>query len=322
MSIFSKLVRPRLPAAAIALAGEGIGLVQLERRRDAFAVRRASYVPLAEGVLTPAFEGPNVVDAAGLTRALAELSASAGLQRRRRWSIGLPEAATRTAIVTMETAAASRHESEEMLRWKIERAIGARADELRSVHERLPADAQGRARYLVAAVRLDVLVEYEEVFGGLGWHVGLILPRHMGEAWWLMRDRPLSDALLVSSHPEGFTAVVMRGGLPLFVRAVACEAEDCADELYRFLLFYRDRTTAADPAAEGEAAPRAGETIERLLVAGDGIGYEEASAIVAETLDAVPAPVRPEEVRLAFPPGELDFQLIAAPAGLAALSFA
>jgi hypothetical protein len=322
MSIFSKIVAPRLPAAAVALSGEGVGLVQLERRRDSFAVRRAGYVPLAEGVLTPGFDGPNVIDAAGLAQALAELSASAGLQRRRRWSIGLPEAATRTAIVTMETAAATRHETEEMLRWKIERAMGAGADELRAVRERLPADAQGRARYLVAAVRLEVLAEYEEVFAGLGWHTGLILPRHMGEAWWLMRGRALSDSLLVSSHPEGFTAVVLRGGFPLLVRVVACEAEDCSDELYRFLLFYRDRATAAEAAAEGEAPPRVGETIERLLVAGDGIGYEEASALVAETLDAAPAPVRPEDVRLAFPPGELDFQLIAAPAGLAALAFA
>jgi hypothetical protein len=320
MSIFSKLVAPRLPPAAVAFAGDGIGLVQLERRRDTYAVRRAGYVPLGEGVLTPGFEGPNVADSDGLMQALAELSASAGLQRRRRWSVGLPEAATRTAIVTMEAAAATRHETEEMLRWKIERAMGTRAEELRAVRERLPADAQGRARYLVAAVRIEVLAEYEAVFAGLGWHTGLILPRHMGEAWWLMRGRPVADSLLVSSHPDGFTAVVLRGGHPLLVRVVACEAEDCADELYRFLLFYRDRTTVASD--EGEAAPRPGESIERLLVAGDGIGYEETRALVAETLETEPLPVRPEDVRLSFPPGELDFQMIAAPAGLAALSFA
>ena len=320
MSIFGKLVAPRLPAAAVALAGDGLGLVQLERRRDTFAVRRAGYVPLAEGVLTPGFDGPNVADAG----ALAELAAGAGLQRRRRWSVGLPEAATRTAIVTMETTTATRQEGEEMLRWKIERAMGARADDLRAVRERLPTDAQGRGRYLVAAVRLDVLAEYEAVFAGLGWHTGLILPRHMGEAWWLMRERGSADSLLVSSHPEGFTAVVLRGGFPLFVRAVACEAEDCADELYRFLLFYRDRTAGPADADEGAAGgvPPGGEVIERLLVAGDGIGYEEASALVAETLGAEPVPLRPEDVRLSFPPGELDFQLIAAPAGLAALALA
>lgn len=320
MNIFSRLVAPRLPSAAIALSGDGIGLVQLERRRDSFAVRRAGYVPLAAGVLTPGFDASNVTDAAKLAGALSDLAESAGMQRHRRWSVGLPEAATRTAIVTMESAASTRHESEEMLRWKVERAIGAPADELQIARERLPVDVQGRARYLVVAVRLSVLAEYEQVFAGLGWHAGLIVPRHLGEAWWLMRERAAADSLLVSSHPEGFTAVVLRGGQPLFVRAVSCEADDCADELYRFLLFYRDRTSPGD---EAEAAsPSAFESIGRLLVAGDGITYEEAIAVVAETLEVSPAPVRPEDVRLAFPPGELDFQLIAAPAGLAALAFA
>jgi Tfp pilus assembly PilM family ATPase len=319
MSIFSKLVSPRLPSTAIGLSGEGCGLVQLERRRDSFAVRRAGYVPLAEGVLAPGFEDQNILDAGELTQALAELAASTGLQKRRRWSVALPEAATRTAIVTMESAAASRHEAEEMLRWKIERAMGTPADQLRAARESLQPDAQGRARYLISAIRLDVLDEYEAVFAGLGWHAGLILPRHLGEAWWLARDRSATDSLLVSSHPGGFTAVVMRGGHPLYVRAVSCDAEDCADELYRFLLFYRDRTAPAD---EGGALPSSPETIGRLLVAGGGLGEEEASAVVAETLGAEPRAVRAEDVRLSFPSDGLDFGQIAAPAGLAALALA
>jgi Tfp pilus assembly PilM family ATPase len=321
VSLFSKLVSARLPPAAVGLSGDGAGVVQLERRRDSFAVRRAGFLPLAPGVLAPGFDAPNVADAGELARSLAELAEVTGLQKRRRWSVALPEAATRTAIVTMESAPASKQEGEEMLRWKTERAVGAPAGELRSSRERLPPDAQGRARYLVTAVRLEVLEGYEAVFASLGWQAGLILPRHLGEAWWLARDRAAEDSLLVSSHPEGFTAVIMRGGQPLYVRAVACEAEDCADELYRFLLFYRDRTSP--PAEEGEAAPPpAADTIARLLVAGTGIGQEEASAVVAETLGIAPRAVRAEDVRLSFPSEQLDFRQIAAPAGLAALAFA
>lgn len=321
MSLFSKLVSPRLPPAAVGLSGDGLGLVQLERRRDSFAVRRAGYVPLAAGVLAPGFDEPNVAEAGELAHALADLAASTGLQKRRRWSVALPEGATRTAIVTVESALASRQEGEEMLRWKIERTVGVPAADLRSARERLPPDAQGRVRYLITAVRLDVLAEYEAVFASLGWQAGLILPRHVGEAWWLSRERAPTDALLVSSHPEGFTAVVMRAGHPLYVRAVACDAEDCADELYRFLLFYRDRTAPADDGGGGEPAA-ARDTIGRLLVAGTGLGYDEASAVVSETLDAEPQPVRAEDVRLTFPSAELDFGQMAAPAGLAALAFA
>ncbi|HEX8685659.1 MAG TPA: hypothetical protein VF654_04130, partial [Pyrinomonadaceae bacterium] len=185
---------------------------------------------------------------------------------------------------------------------------------------------QGRQRYLVTAVRLSVLAEYEQVFAALGWNAGLILPRHMGEAWWLMRGGARAagaDSLLVSSHAEGFTAVVLRGGAPLYVRGVVCEVEDRADELYRFLLFYRDRTSP-QPAEGEEAQPPSafGAGIGSMLVAGTGLDEAQAQAIVEETLSASPRPVGPGELRLAFPTREIDFRQIAAPAGLAALAWA
>jgi hypothetical protein len=131
-----------------------------------------------------------------------------------------------------------------------------------------------------------------------------------------------ADSLLVSSHAEGFTAVVLRAGSPLYVRGVVCEREDRADELYRFLLFYRDRTSP--PAAEGEApaAPAYGAGLGRLLVAGTGLDESEARAIVEETLSAAPHAVQAADLRLTFPAAGIDFRQIAAPAGLAALAWA
>ena len=315
-----------LPPAAIGLSGEGACAVALDRRRDLFAVKRAAFVGLPEGLVRPNFDETNVASQAELAGVLGELAAGAGMSKRRRWTVALPEAATRTAILTMEGGVASRNESEEMVRWKTERAVGAPLDELRVSRERLPADAAGRPRYLVSAVRLGVLAEYEAAFESLGWHAGLILPRHVGEAWWLMRDAaraPHEDSLLVSSHNEGFTAVILRGPQPLLVRNVICDLEDRADELFRFLLFYRDRN--APPAAEGHETPARvapAESIDRLLVAGTGLDAAQASEIVAETLQVPPRTLGPEDVRLSFPSNEIDFRHLAAPAGLAALAWA
>ncbi|HEX8149460.1 MAG TPA: hypothetical protein VF591_19920 [Pyrinomonadaceae bacterium] len=319
------MISPRLPQAAVGLSGEAASVVQLERRGGGLAVRSAGLLPLPAGLVRPGFDEQNVSDGAELAGALAELLASAGQARRKRWSVALPEAATRTSILTMETAPASRAEGEEMLRWKTERALGAPLDELRVSRERLKPDAQGRERHLVTAVRLTVLAEYEQVFAALGWKTGLVLPRHMGEAWWLMRGGARAagaDSLLVSSHAEGFTAVVLRAGSPLYVRGVICETEDRADELYRFLLFYRDRTSPQP--AEGEAPPPEpayGAGLGRLLVAGTGIDESDARAIVEETLNAAPRAVQPADLRLSFPEAGLDFRQIAAPAGLAALAW-
>ncbi|HVF56361.1 MAG TPA: hypothetical protein VM934_09435 [Pyrinomonadaceae bacterium] len=324
MNPFKRLVAPRLPSAALGLSTEGASVVSLDRRRDVYAVRRAGYVPLPEGTLRPGFDDTNVANPQELAETLAELIASAGMSKHRRWSVALPEAATRTSILTLESATSSRGETEEMLRWKTERVLAAPLDELRISRERLSVDSQGRARYLVTAIRLSVLDEYESVFESLGWHTGLILPRHMGEAWWLTQGPgglAGVDSLLVSTHLEGFTAVVLRGSQPLLVRGVICDVEDRSDELYRFLLYYRDRNAPAPDEAATVATPPL-ETIERLLVAGSGLDYAQASAIVGETLSVSPRPLRAEDVRLSFPSNEIDFNLIAAPAGLAALAWA
>jgi hypothetical protein len=318
MNAFSKLIKPRLPSAAVGLSGEGAALVSLDRRRDgSLLVRRAGYVPLAEGLVTPNFDETNVADARELAAVLQGLATSAGVQKRKRWSVALPEAATRTTILTMEGGKASRGEAEEMLRWKTERGFGTPVAELRVARERLRPDGQGRARYLATAVRLSVLAEYEETFSALGWQSGLILPRHMGESWWLMRTRAAADSLLVSTHHDGFTAVLLRASEPLLVRSIVCDAEDRVDELYRFLLFYRDRVQT--PSMDDDAPV---ETIGQMLLAGDGIEHAEASAIIEETLNTRPRLVTAEDVRLALPSNDLDFDQIAAPAGLAALAWA
>lgn len=313
---FSQLVAPRYPSAAVGIDGAQATVVHLDyRRRDGFALRRAATLSLPSGLVTPSYDERNIQDAGALAQSLNDVALGAGLGRQRKWSAALPEAATRTMILTLESPAASRNELEEVLRWKIERNFGARLEELRIAKDRLKPDGQGRARYIVTGMHLDALDEYETVFGVLGWRVGLILPRHMGEARWLKASAPIGDALLLSSHAAGFTALVMRSGEPLITRSVACEADDRDDELYRLLLFYRDRLSAADG---GGAAPSA---IERLLVTGEGFEKEHVSQIIAETLDTSLRALGPSEVGLAIPPGELTFDTIAAPAGLAALAW-
>ncbi len=317
---FKMLVNPRLPSAAVGLADDGVGVVALDHRRgDALVVRRAGYAALPEGLVRPDFVESNISNVNDLADIVAELVTSAGLLKQHKWSAALPEAATRTSILTLETTPVSRGELEEMLRWKIERAMGAPLEVLRVGRQRLRPDAQGRARYLVSAVYLSVLAEYEEVFAALGWQVGLILPRHMGEAWWLMKDHTPADALLVSAYREGFTVFLLRNGEPLLVRGITCEEADRADELYRFLLFYRDRIASLSGESGGDGAPT--ETIEKLLVAGSGLDEREASAIIEETLSAPPRTLVAEDLRLSFPSRDIDFNLIAAPAGLAALAW-
>lgn len=314
---FSKLVRPRFPSAAIGLESGHATAVYLERgRRGGFSVKRAASATLPLDLIHPGFDEPNIMDANALVLLLSEVALSAGLGKQRKWSVALPEAATRVSILTLESAPASRAELEEVLRWKYERSFGAPPEELRVSRERLASDAQGRQRYLAVAIRLSILEEYEQVLAALDWRTGLVVPRHQGEARWLATNATIGDALLISSHAEGFTALLLRDRQPLIARSVLCEAEDRDDELYRLLLFYRDRVIAADAGGAPQSLP-----LGKLLVVGEGFNKEHVSEIVNETLEVSLRSLGPVELGLALPSNELSFDAIAAPSGLATMAW-
>jgi hypothetical protein len=304
-----KLLKPRFPSCAVGIKTGTASVVQLERSRGSFAVKRAATINLPDNVVRSSFEESNVLDPNALAAALTDLATSAGLLRQKKWSVTLPEASARTTIVTIETTGGSRREIEEVIEWKIERTFGAPLDELRIGREELAANEQKQARFLITAVRAAVLAEYESVLAAMGWHTGLMLPRHIGEEQWLTNGSA-GDGLLLSAHEEGFTAVLLRNNRPLTLRSVFCDTAECDDELHRVLLFYRDRA-----GSNGAAT-----SVDRLLVMGDLLNKQRVAEIAQETLGVNLRPLTANEVGLIIP-GDLPFDLIAAPAGLARLAW-
>ncbi len=309
----AKLVNPRYPATALGFEKGIATMVQLERGRGgSFSLRRAATVNLPDPLIHPSFDETNISDRRELIAALKDLATSAGLLQQRKWSVSLPDAASRTLILTLESAPASRAELEEVLTWKMERGFGTSLTELSISRERLPADAQRKDRYLAIATPTAILAEYESVMQSLGWRAGLIVPRHLGEGQWLTRNGSRGDSLLLSSSENGFTAVVFRGKQPLIVRTVACEPSECEDELFRLLLFYRDRRG-------GEAAQAA--QLARMLIVGKLLSKDRACEIVSETLGTDLRSLDAGDLGLQLVTRELSFDAIAAPAGLATLSW-
>jgi hypothetical protein len=313
-NLFSRIVDPWYPPAAIGLEKGQVSVVQLERAKGrACRLKRAATASIAESLITPSFDEPNLSDRGQLAAILNDLANSAGLQRQKRWSLTLPEATARTIVLTMESQS-SGSELQDVLRWKIERGFGAPLEELSVSRERLQKDAQGRDRYLAIGVRKSVLAEYEAVLDSLGWRAGLILPRHLGEAQWLVRNGSAAgDSLLLSGSSHGFTGVIFRNTHPLIVRTVSCHEGEFEDEFYRFLLFYRDRNI---PEEAGENLP-----LTRLMVIGEGITKDRAGEIVNETTGGDLRPLAAADLGLQLPSRDFSFDSIAAPAGLATLSW-
>jgi hypothetical protein len=312
-NLLSRLIDPWYPANAIGLERGVASVVQLERVKGSICkLRRAATFNIAESLVRPSFEETNVESPQQLAAVLNELATSAGLLRQKRWSLSLPEATARTLVFIMETQLQSAAELQEVLRWKIERGFNVPFEELSISKERLQKDPQGRDRYLVIAVKKAILAEYEAVLESLGWRAGLILPRHLGEAQWLVRNGGAGDSLLLSGSTQGFTGVIFRDKHPLIVRTVECHEDEFEDEFYRLLLFYRDRST-----------PETGEGphLARLMVVGEGITKQRAGEIVNETTGGDLRVLQAEDLGLQLPSREFSFDSIAAPAGLATLSW-
>lgn len=313
-NLLSRLVDPWYPATAIGLEKGQASVVHLERLKgSACKLRRAATFNLAESLIRPSFDDQNIENARDLAAVLQELATSAGLLRQKRWSLSLPEATTKTLVLTMESHSQSAAEVQDVLKWKVERGFGVPLEELSISKERLQRDPLGRDRYLVIAVKKNVIAEYEAVLHALGWRAGLILPRHLGEAQWLIRNSSAGDSLLLSGSSQGFTGVIFRDQHPLIVRSVTCPEEEFEDEFFRFLLFYRDRS-APDGVEDTPA-------LMRLMVIGEGITRERAGEIVNETTGGDLRPLEAHDLGLQLPGHEFSFDSIAAPAGLATMSW-
>ena len=312
-NLISRLIDPWYPATAVGLEKGVASVIQLERVKGwTCRLRRAATFNIADSLLRPSFDELNIEDPRQLASVLSELATSAGLVKQKRWSLSLPEATARTQVLTIETQPQSSSELQEILKWKIERGFGAPMEELSISRERLQKDSQGRDRYLVIGIRKAILAEYERLLDALGWRAGLILPRHLGESQWLVRNGSVGDSLLLSGSSQGFTGVFFRDKHPLIVRTVECTSDEFEDEFYRLLLFYRDRSAPEE---------RQGSGLLRLMVVGEGITKERAGEIVKETTGDDVRSLRAEDLGLQLPNRDFSFDSIAAPAGLATMSW-
>ncbi len=310
--MLENLIQPNYPKAALGLEQESLTALALQREgRGRFGIKQAATIDLPVNLLTPSFTERNITSPNEMLVLLEEVVTNAGLRKQKRWSVSLPSSTARTAILTLDGEPASKDELTEILDWKSEQTFGAPSGDLRISRRKVKADTGGRARYFATAVKLSVIDEYETLFETLGWHAGLVMPRAVSEANWLVDAKSRADSLLISSQSDGFTALLLRGDEPTVVRSVTCHDSERDDEIYRLLMFYRDRF--------GEDSSE--NLLENLLVVGKDFTPAKLKDIAAEALGRTLNILRPEDVGLNMPAQTLRFDDIAAPAGLATLGY-
>jgi len=307
--MFSSLLEPSYPKAALGIRESSISVVALQGNKRQVCIRQAASVALPEGLITPSFTEQNISSPSEFASSLREAVEAAGLLSQKRWSATLPSTTARTAIITLDSEPASKQEFEEVYDWKAEQVFGVPAAELRLGRERIASDGDRKARFFTTAVKLSVVDEYESQFEALGWRVGLLLPRAVGEANWLINSAEKdADSMLISGNDEGFTALLLRGTEPAVIRSVQCAPGETDDEIYRLVMFYNDRFGKGDTGL-----------LDRLLVIGKGLVPASIQRIASEALGMEIHTMTPADLGLTLPAAGLSFEDLAAPAGIAAL---
>lgn len=309
--MLSVLTEPSFPKSAIGIEGDFVTALAVTRPgKGRFGIERAATVEVPVNLVTPSFVEQNISSAAEFQVILQEAVLAAGLANQKNWSVTLPGNTARAAILILDNDTAGTDISE-VLDWKAEQSFGVPAGEMRITRYKIADATDGRARWFATAVKLSVLDEYETVFEGLGWKAGLILPRSVGETRWLISDgQTVPDSLLISEQTDGFAAMLLRNNEPAVVRSVTCTPAEIDDEVYRLLMFYRDRF-----AEEG------GGTLEKLLLIGKNFEWNRIREVSTDALGRELDTMNADDIGLSLPVGDLRLNDVAAPAGLATYGY-
>ncbi|RMG08029.1 MAG: hypothetical protein D6735_02155, partial [Acidobacteria bacterium] len=180
--------------------------------------------------------------------------------------------------------------------------------ELRLAHEKISIDQPDKAKYLVTAIKLSVLQEYENLFEHLRWHAGLILPRLLCEMKWLLTNA-IGDSLLISLHSDGFSSAIIQSSAPSIIRNVNCAWREVEDEIYRFLMFYREKFNPQP------------EDLFGILILGASAKTIDINKITTDVFGYTPKVLSPEDVNLDVPVMNTNADIVVASAGLASLAW-
>jgi len=307
--ILNFLTAPDLPKTSLAISETHLALLTLRYSKREFEPRNLGVLRLPPGLVNASFTELNIVDEPSMIDHLKKTAVQSGMKQVKRMSACLPAGSAYSLVISLESVPGARTELAQVIEWKVERSLGHKFSDLQVNYQRL-RDFNGHPRWIISAAHKRVIEQYERIFKELGWQVGLITPRHIGEAQWLMRSGLEEDQVIISLNDRGFDAVIVRGDEPILIREVQCPLSERENEFYRLMVFYKDRLLPEDSRG----------LLNRILTIGTPAEQRNFCDVLASALEKDTVSLGPQQLGLKIDPAA-PFNHFAAAAGLATMAW-
>jgi hypothetical protein len=240
-------VQPETPLVAIEVHGGSVGVVRARKERGRLTLAAATTVDLRPDTLQISMTQPNVLDPERFQQALRGALERAGILGGARIALVLPDVLARiTVLPATEVPARKRKELDEVLRFKLRKAVPFEIREARLAHTATGSRAEDRM--VVAAAFSPVVASYEDACVAVGLEPGVVELAGLVLARSAFGIDP-GDRLLVNWDEGYLSLLILRDGWPLLARTlpgeVAASLAGVVREVTNTVLYHRDRLGGA-----------------------------------------------------------------------------
>ena len=166
-------LRPPCPEVALELDRTSMTLVRLKsKRRGVRSLEAFKIQSVDDGTVPATMIDPRVVDSEELAGRLRDLFEAAGA-RPGRVSVVLPDNLAKISLLTLPERPPSRKQLEELVRFKLRRAVPFRMHETVLSYQLIPGEGKSLS-ILVALVQRNLIERYEQALEAIGAKPGLI----------------------------------------------------------------------------------------------------------------------------------------------------
>jgi hypothetical protein len=257
-----RFFEPRLPAVACEISRQAVSMVRLDSKQSN-VIDRFAVIPLPPGLIVPSLTKPNIASVPDFVTAMKSAIAKAEAKSMK-MSLAIPDASAKSAIYVMDTLPSSESERQQLLKWKLKKAVPFNVEESHlSYWEKKTSN--GKHVLLTVCICREVLNQFEDAFQKMGIQMGYVTLSSFAAVEFLAHFDPEAiqkSVLLLRLGATDTSSLIMQEGRVSFFRhserngyeepALAPTTpkptqtpyQEIYDELYPCVIYYQDKLSS------------------------------------------------------------------------------